>query len=125
MNTGLSWIWPDVLDENSAKWAAKSAFYAASIVAIMTTIIAVSSEVIDIIALSEAIIFAIIAFGILKMSRVAAVCGLSIYILEKIYAWIIMENRITVSSFFILLFLLHGVRGAFAYHKHKTRRIND
>jgi hypothetical protein len=120
------WYWEDVTDISGAEKAINGGFWAAVIVACITSLVAALSLAgvklfgIDASAFLDAAIFAGIAFGIKRKSRFAAVAGLSLYVLERIY----MLQRggaagIFTGIVFTLLFI-NAVRGAFAYH-----RLND
>ena len=73
-------------------------------------------------ALLDAAIFAAIAFGIKRRSRFAAVAGLILYILERLY---MMQRTgaggLVMGVIFTLLFI-NAVRGAFAYHRMNQAR---
>jgi hypothetical protein len=79
--------------------------------------------------LIDATIFGLVAWGIYRMSRVAAALGLILYILERIAMHIMMvmmgqSHQSYISSIFatfILLFaFINAVRGTFAYHRMKN-----
>ncbi|MFD3157363.1 hypothetical protein ACFIJ5_10950 [Haloimpatiens sp. FM7330] len=66
----------------------------------------------------------IIAFGIHKMSRIAAILGLVFYTAEKVMAIVLSGGRF---SFLIIVFIIayiEGIRGTFAYHKYKKQAKN-
>jgi nitrate reductase gamma subunit len=71
-------------------------------------------------ALIDAAIFGLIAWGIYRMSRVAAVAGLVLYIIERIAMHIVMGKSRISGIFITVLFLvmfINAVRGTFAYHR--------
>ena len=72
---------------------------------------------IDASAFLDAAIFGGIAFGIKRKSRFAAVAGLCLYVLERIY----MLQKDGVAGIFtgiiFTLLFINAVRGAFAYHR--------
>ncbi len=73
-------------------------------------------------ALVDAAIFGIIAWGIYRMSRVAAVAGLVGYSLEKIYMQATLGSKVGSGLFvavIIILAFINAVRGTFAYHRMK------
>ena len=101
---------------------------AACFVAGMTTLFAVAAMSgalplavpIDGWALVDAVIFAIVAWGIYQMSRVAAVAGLVIYILEKVYMQVALGMRMGIGTLMVVVLILafiNGIRGTFAYHR--------
>lgn len=118
-----AWYWEDVTDVGGAEKAMNGGFWAALIVAIITSLVACLSFFgmrllgINGWAFLDAGIFAAIAVGIKRKSRFAAVAGLFLYVLERIY----MLQRggtggIVMGILFTLLFI-NAVRGAFAYHR--------
>jgi hypothetical protein len=71
-------------------------------------------------ALIDAAIFGLIAWGIYRMSRVAAVAGLVLYIIERIAMHIALGKSHISGIFVTVLFLfafINAVRGTFAYHR--------
>ncbi len=74
-------------------------------------------------ALVDAALFGVIAWGIYRMSRVAAVAGLVVYILERIYMQSALGAKAgagIVVTILIILAFINAVRGTFAYHRMKT-----
>ena len=116
--------WPEIVDVKSAKSAMKQGFYGALFCAVATAIMAAiswynepSQRTFSPSAIIDALLFFIIAAGILKNSRAAAAGGLGFYILERIFSWIEQgapKNPI-VAICFIVAFL-NGARGADGYH---------
>lgn len=111
--------WPEIRDEATARTAAKNAAGAAAFCAVITAVIAyfgwlrVTRE-----AMIDAVLFAVIGWGIYKMSRVAAVAGLVLYVFERIYAVIQPGAHSNVFSMIIFTALfIGGVRGTFYFHK--------
>ena len=119
----MSWYWEDVSDIGGAEKAMTGGCWAAGFVAGVTALLAGLSlfgmQVLGINAwaLTDAALFGGIAFGIHRKSRVAAVAGLCLYLLERIY--MISRTGAGAIAFGILLTLLfiNAVRGAFAYHR--------
>jgi hypothetical protein len=72
---------------------------------------------IDASAFLDAAIFVAIAFGIKRKSRFAAVAGLSLYVIERIF----MLQRAGAAGIFtgivFTLLFINAVRGAFAYRR--------
>jgi hypothetical protein len=118
-----NWYWEDVSTLSGAEKAITGGFWAAVIVAGITSLVAALSLAgvnlfgIDAKAFLDAALFAGIAFGIWRKSRFAAVAGLCLYVLERIY----MMQRTGVSGIFMgiifTLLFINAVRGAFAYHR--------
>lgn len=117
-------FWPKITDSESARGAARQGFWAAIFVAVVTAVFAVSGFIgMSIGALFDATLFAIIAWGIHKMSRVASVAGLCLYIVESIWRWIEFgPTNIVVAALLVLCFI-NSVRGTFEYHKIINSRV--
>lgn len=120
-----SWFWPDVSDVEGAKDAMKVGMWCAILVAAFTTIFAVLAFVgirlmgSSPLALIDALLFAGVAYGISKYSRVAAIAGFVLFLIEKIAALISTGSilGVGVMGVVILIGFLNGMRGALAYHK--------
>lgn len=119
-------FWPDVSSLESAKKAVGYGVGAAGIVAVLTAAFATwalmspSTVVgfIDAWAYVDAVLFTLIAFGIYKESRFAAVFGLSVFIAEKAYQIHITEKFDgAVMAVFIIIFFISSVRGTFALYR--------
>src|SRR5271168_2964523 len=117
MNNG-SWYWPDVSEIDGAKSAIQYGMWCAIIVAGFTTVAAsvgllgVTLFHIPPSAFLDAVIFAVIAYGLHRQSRTAAVAGLLLYLLEKIYAVMQTGSILGVGALgvVILFGFFNGVR---------------
>jgi hypothetical protein len=118
-----NWYWEDVSDLSGAEKAITGGFWAAIVVACVTSLFAslsmfgVKMFAINVWAFLDAGLFVAIAFGIRNKSRFAAVAGLCLYVVERVA----MIQRggmggIVMGILFILLFI-NAVRGTFAYHQ--------
>jgi hypothetical protein len=116
-------LWPAIEDENAAVRAARRGYYTAVCSSGVTTILAVMGgfgiQIIgfDLWNLIDAGLMALLAFGIRRMSRTAAVIALLYYVAGRIDLWV--EYGITspiVAGFFILMFL-GAIRGTYAHHR--------
>jgi hypothetical protein len=118
-----NWYWEDVSELSRAEKAINGGFWAALIVACITSLVVLLTFAgvqlfgLNAWAFLDAAIFAAIALGIKRKSRFAAVAGLCLYVFERIY----MMQRggaggIVMGILFTLLFI-NAVRGAFAYHR--------
>jgi hypothetical protein len=127
-NQGLNWLWPQITDSESARSAARGGRTAAIICAAVTlvfTMIAISRIKfsqglgLTVLSLADVFLFGIVAWGIHRMSRTAAVLGLLLYGAERLMA----GNATKAIYFTIVLTLLfiNGIRGTFAYHQYKTK----
>ena len=121
----LSAFWPAVDTLEAAKNTAKQGGIAAAIVAVITAVFAILSlfgvELVSIWALVDAGLFALIAFGVFKMSRVAAVLGLLIYLWGQINQMLATGKINSILFILFVLYFIHGIRGTFAYHKLKNQ----
>jgi len=124
MNNG-SWYWPDVSEIDGAKSAIQYGMWCAIIVAGFTTV-AVSLGLVGVTlfhiapsALFDAALFAVIAYGLHRHSRTAAVAGLLLFLLEKIYTVMQTGSIFGVGALGVVFLFgfFNGVRGAFAFHK--------
>lgn len=70
----------------------------------------------DLAALADAGVFGLIAWGLHKQSRFAAVSGLAFYSLETIDRWIAVGPKNPVMAGIFILAFIAGVRGTFARH---------
>lgn len=126
--------WPDVSDLNNAERAANEGAGAALFVAGVTAIVAalalsLSKPIIGIDGwgLVDAAIFGAIALGTYRKYRSAAVCGLALFIVERVYMLATQPpngGALVVGMFFLLGFI-NGVRGTFAYHKLTPRQTEE
>lgn len=127
------WWWPEVETREGAEGAIKQAFWAAVVVAALTALFAMLGVLgvgfalglgIDAWAFLDAALFAGIAFGLRRRSRVAAWAGLLLFGLEKIYLW----NRNGVQgpwlAVIILLLFIGGVRGTSALSRMESAPID-
>jgi len=121
-----TWFWPKITDEASAKKTAKQGMVAAIYVAASTSIVALlKSKGFDDWSLIDAAIFAIIAYGIYKVSRTAAVVGFTLFLLSsRIFLWVrhglggdIVAIMFSFIAILVTLAFINSMRGTFAYHK--------
>ena len=117
-------FWPHITDEASARKAAFQGAGAAALISVVTAILAIGGFLgFDLSLLWDATIFAIVAWGIFKMSRFAAVAGLIMYLLEQGYK--VAEAGKIGNLGMLLLFCLafvNSIRATVFYHrslKHK------
>jgi ABC-type proline/glycine betaine transport system permease subunit len=125
-------LWPAVETAEQARAAARQGMWAAVIVAAITVLFVALMRVgvnplegttFDASALVDALLFAAIAWGIQRGSRIAAVAGLGLYLVERAYLW--SQTGVQVGGLFVAaaltLAFVHGVRGTFALQRLRTR----
>lgn len=112
-------FWPTIKDKETATIVAKNASYFVFFIAFLTAIFSIFQLFgASTLGLIDAALFCIIGFGLYKLSRIAAVAGLSIYLLGKVYA--LITYLAIPQAFWVILILLayiNGIRATFAYHK--------
>jgi hypothetical protein len=124
-----NWLWPDVVDLESATAAGIEGTAAAFIVAGITTIFAVLSycDVLDVVspwALVDANAMALLGFLIHRMSRSAAVIALVWFIVARIQGAVAHGFASNVLLGLILLpGFISGIRGTLAYHRLAGRTV--
>jgi hypothetical protein len=118
-------IWPDITHLDGAKTAACSGLWAACFAAFATAGLALYSEfvstllIFDIWGLLDSVLFAVIAIGIWRMSRIAAIFGLILYLGEQWYQWTTDGMGNIVVALLLTLMFVNGVRGTIAFHRFK------
>lgn len=123
-NAAIEWLWPSILDFDTATKASRQGFYAAMFVAATNAAMSLAGHLgyfsrleADFTGIFDAAIFAAIAFGIWKYSRVAAVVGLSLYLLSCAYVILNFNHKVGALTIFITLAFINGIRGAFLRKK--------
>jgi hypothetical protein len=116
--------WPEIKDRDTARKVARQAFWAAIFVVGVTTLFATlavfgtSFAGTTPAAYIDAAVMGVIAIGLWRMSRTAAVAALVLFIVERILG---AEDGIKPGSVFLMIVLLiafaNGVRATFAYHR--------
>jgi hypothetical protein len=127
-NQVQSWFWPVITDSESARSAARGARTAAIVCAAVTLIFTLAAMAgaklsqglgLTVLSLVDVFLFGILAWGIHRMSRTAAVLGLLLFVAERL-----MAGNATKGIYLTIVFTLwfiSGVRGTFAYHQYKTK----
>jgi hypothetical protein len=121
-------IWPTITDAVSARFAAKQGMGAALFCSGTTLVFVYLArqgvamvQGLNQTALVDAAVFAFLGFAMLRMSRVAAVAALVLFIIERFAMWRSVGG-VGVASIpmmaVILLCFISGVRGTFAYHRY-------
>lgn len=123
MSLTAAWIWPSVSSRKNALFAIAEAFWISIAVSVFTVILVLIGSLqtqesdFDILGLANSILFAGIAFGIRRKSRIAATTGLVLYVLLRVFFLRPTGLGSFVIGSLIALALLHGVRGTIAYQK--------
>jgi hypothetical protein len=123
-----NFYWPDVSTLEAAKSATKGAMFVAIFVATVTAAFALYGMYNDPIlgidgwAFVDSFTFILIAFGLWKLSRFAAVFGVLFYILEQVDMWL-TNPSVPILAVIFTLVLIGGVRGTFSYHKLKSQAV--
>lgn len=120
-------FWPTIYDRETARSTARQAAVAAFFCAAATGLMAfVAYAGLPLApgtagkALIDAAIFAALGLGIAKMSRMAAVIALALYVLERIYGCIrvgLPGVLATVVMLVLILCFINGVRGTAAHER--------
>jgi hypothetical protein len=120
-------FWPAVGDEQAAVLAARQGFHAGVYCSIVTAIFAVFGGFgfkimdFDLWNLADAALMALLAFGIRRMSRIAALIAFLYYVAGRIDLWAEYGSQNPVIAGIFVLMFLSAVRGTFAYHRLKPR----
>jgi hypothetical protein len=119
--------WPDVSNVRNAQKAIRHGFLAAVIVASVTAIVGLvtlyaHASIMGVYgrpALISAVMFAAIGFGIYRRSRAAAICGLLLFLIDRLVTLATQPVNVggTIVAAILALYFIHGVRGTFAYRK--------
>jgi hypothetical protein len=123
----INWWWPKITDQATAIEASKAGYWAAVMVASITAIFATIALVtqkelatLDASAYFDAVLFFIIAWRIKNYSKLFAIAGILLFILEKIMLAQTQGAKGWPLAIVLLLMFISGVRGVFAYHKYST-----
>jgi hypothetical protein len=117
-----NWIWPKIVDTNSAKKAAYQGMYASIFIAGSTLLLLGLSLQgfnplnLDTYSLIDILIFAIIAWRINAMSQTAAILGLALYILEQILFYDEFGFRMNGIRIIIIFAFINSIRGTYSYN---------
>lgn len=128
----MAWYWPTIEDESSAEEATKAAVGVSGLIAAMTALLAVLSmfDHLPILGLDEwglldAVIFALIAWRISKVSRAWAVVGLLMFLVEMGAKLATNPSgALGVMTIIFMLTYINAIRGAFAYHQYRKAENN-
>lgn len=125
-NTPVRWYWPQIGNVADAEQASNAGMWAALVCAGVTTLFATVAVFshgaimgINGWAYVDALLFALIAWRIRARSKVFAVIGLGLFVLEKVFQFATQPKAgVGIFLAIVLLFaFISGVRGTFAYHR--------
>lgn len=121
-------FWPPINTVAEARRVAKQGFWAALFVSGMTSILAIASIAaggsvlelpVDAWSFVDVGLFVAVAVGIYRLSRVAAVVGLGLYLMGQVYLWAVTGPQ--VASLWLVILIVfafaNSIRGTFAYHR--------
>ena len=125
----MSWYWNEIEDKDSARYATTTAVWISYWIAAGNGLIAVLSLVyhkpvvgLNGWSLLDAVVFWVVGWGIAHLSRVWAVVGFSLYLLEITGRMADQErvgfHGIGILAILFLIVYLNALRGTFAYHKY-------
>jgi hypothetical protein len=121
---GNAWT---IYDEHSARKAARAASWAAFFVAFVTGVVAFLASAgmalfkgVGPAAWLDAVVFATLGVGIWRMSRIAAVVALVLYIVERIVMVPVVGLNPVMMIAMVTCFA-QGVRGTWAFHKFRQQ----
>jgi len=66
-------------------------------------------------AFMDAALFAVIALGLWKLSRVAAIAGLALYVVGHVWRLATTDSWLPAATVFLAIFFAHGVRATFSH----------
>jgi hypothetical protein len=119
-------MWPPVSNVAAARFAVTQAFWAATICAAGVALLVTMNQLTPLQAprfpfglgaLLDAAAFAAVAVGLSRQSRVAALCGLGLYLLEEAYVLGQARPLTLLIVAVITVAFVNGVRGAFALNR--------
>ena len=117
-----NWIWPKIVDIETAKKAALQGFYASIFIGGSTLLLLGLSYQgfnplnLDAYSVIDVLIFAIIAWRVQAMSQTAAIIGLAVYILEQIYLVNEFGFSMNAMRIIIIFAFVNSIRGTYAFN---------
>ena len=118
--------WPPIYDAETARKAALNGAQAAFVVSGITALLAALAvfdilNIVDAWSFVDAALFAGLGFFIRRMSRVAAVLAMALFIFERVDAFYSrgVTSAVGLVALMLLIGFVSGVRGAFSYHSYR------
>ena len=130
MGLGAAWFWPNVSTRRFAQNAMQEAFWVSAFVSAVTAILTAISFLgpdesnPSASGFIDSAMFAGLAFGIYRRSRIAAVSAFVLYLAGSIFQFAAHGPAGWILRGLIALALFHGVRGAIAYRNFPTLPAN-
>ena len=127
-NPSYSWFLPEIIDEESARKAAKQGVWACFILVSLTFIFLVAAFYgenfykVLYLSLIEIALCLIIAWRINAMSKVAAILGLYYYIISIICDFLIFGLSNVALKIIVLFGFINSLRGTNAFHKYRNNK---
>ena len=121
-------FWPDIYDEHAAMNAARYGFWAAVLCSAATALLAVLGHLHlvktteGLVSVLDAAVFALIAIGIYRHRRLAAVCGLVLYLVERVSMWSEVGPANAPLVVILTLAFINSVRGTLWLSAHKREQ---
>jgi hypothetical protein len=123
-------LWPEIDDATSAKAAANLGAFGAGLFALITAgvvtyrALQAPSASPALAGYIEAAIYALLAFGIWRLWRAAAVIAFILFLAEQVVAGIHAHAMVGfVMPSLLTLFLISGVRGTFLFNKYSRLEV--
>ena len=120
--------WIAIDNADSAVRISRQGFWAALLLGVYHTFLVIwyptILSIVSYWAFTDTVIYSLIAWRIYKMSRVAAVFGLIVYLYSALFPFFFSDaGKLSVAdallaTLFTCLFI-NGIRGTFAYHRYK------
>jgi hypothetical protein len=121
MGLASAWLWPKVSNRRFAQNAIQEAFWAAIFISAISAVFSAitfmkSAEDGDASGFFSSILFAGLAFGIFRRSRISATTAFILFTSETLYYWMTSGPKGALYRVLIALAFFHGVRGTISYH---------
>ncbi|MCU0565283.1 MAG: hypothetical protein MUF49_01640 [Oculatellaceae cyanobacterium Prado106] len=124
-----NWLWPEINDLPSAQSAAMQGTSMCIVIVVFSWIIALIVTAMGVtpnfqLLIGASLLYGLIAFLIAKMSRLAAIAGLILYLVDRV-AFISQNGSNGASAGIMVVFIIafiSSIRGTFAYHQIRRDR---
>jgi hypothetical protein len=131
-NKDFNMFWPNIDSIEDAKSVAKGAAFIPAFVSVITSIVVLVGIFykpilgLDAWAFIDAFLFAIVAFGMWKLNRVAAILGLLLYVWGQFQLLSTQGTAVGVMAVFFAIMWFNGIRASLRYHKLlSTRNVQE